>query len=70
MPLMETKDILREIKKENGMDSVRNPRVSVSAMHHLSWIGLAFGEAGQRSSVQLRTTVDFQGLLSAFPEVC
>ena len=70
VPLVETKDILREMKKQNGMDSVRNPRVSVSAMHHLSWIGLAFGETGQGSSVQLRTTVDFQGLLSAFPEVC
>ena len=66
---METKDTLGGLE-QNGMDSVGNPRVSVRAMHNLPWIGLAFGETGQGSSVQLRITVDFQGLLSAFPEMC
>jgi len=56
---METKDTLRENKKQNGMDSVRNPRVGVRAMHHLSWIGLAFGKTGEGSSMQLRPAVDF-----------
>jgi hypothetical protein len=39
-------------------------------MHNLSWIGLAVGKAWKGSPVQLRITVDFSGLLPAFPEIC